>query len=430
VENAGFKTQIKQPTEVQTKRIISKLVADKLRTSVFPSIFAEMTLEFKNVRLKNGSKDLPENERLQQDWYIEYYILEHDRWKRYKYRHDLNRVNKFKTYNEKLHYGNILLEIVEDLLSKGTPPHLIKTDTSLLNGVVKFTVTEKIPAYLAHKTSIGTRPKSISSYSSKLNFFELKFGQTPVSDLTSESIEKWLHQIAENKSWTNTTYNQTRIILYNFFEYLISFGNLENNPIQKVRTRKKVTSSEAHKPFSQELFKNILDYLDKNDETTALFARMIYHTCARPKEIRQLKVGNFDLDKKTLFIPETISKNKRASYLLLNDDIINHLKKHGIKDEPKTKFIFAARGKLFGDSQIGENTIYERFISALKNLKLDNSGYTLYSVKHTSNIIRYQNGWTVAQIMKANRHASITETENYLRRLGEFIEMNQSIPNL
>ena len=68
-------------------------------------------------------------------------------------------------------------------------------------------------------------------------------------------------------------------------------------------------------------------------------------------------------------------------------------------------------------------------MAALKNLELDKKGYDLYSFKHTSNIFKYTSGWTLAEIMKANRHSSITMTEIYLRKLGQFVEtQNKLIP--
>jgi hypothetical protein len=38
---------------------------------------------------------------------------------------------------------------------------------------------------------------------------------------------------------------------------------------------------------------------------------------------------------------------------------------------------------------------------------------------------RFQAGWTVAEIMKANRHSSITMTEIYLRDLNKITDISK-----
>lgn len=69
--------------------------------------------------------------------------------------------------------------------------------------------------------------------------------------------------------------------------------------------------------------------------------------------------------------------------------------------------------------------MYRVFSRIIKKLGLDGKGYTLYSVKHYANIKRYMNGWGVADIMIGNRHHSLSETENYLRDLVDFVDVSK-----
>lgn len=52
-------------------------------------------------------------------------------------------------------------------------------------------------------------------------------------------------------------------------------------------------------------------------------------------------------------------------------------------------------------------------------------GYTLYSFKHYSNIQRLGNGWNIAEIMKANRHGSVSMTDNYLKEITRDTEISK-----
>ena len=97
----------------------------------------------------------------------------------------------------------------------------------------------------------------------------------------------------------------------------------------------------------------------------------------------------------------------------------------------KDYYLTGSTINIIGEKRIGENTPYNKLIVALKKLKLNENGYDLYSFKHTSNIKKYMSGWSLAEIMKANRHTSTSTTEIYLKKLGQFVDVKgKLIPNI
>jgi hypothetical protein len=70
-------------------------------------------------------------------------------------------------------------------------------------------------------------------------------------------------------------------------------------------------------------------------------------------------------------------------------------------------------------------------VQVLKKLNLHEKGYTLYGFKHTSNIQRLNNGWTPAEIMKANRHTDIKSTLEYLKKITNQTDISKKeVPSI
>lgn len=91
----------------------------------------------------------------------------------------------------------------------------------------------------------------------------------------------------------------------------------------------------------------------------------------------------------------------------------------------KNFYLTSTSDTIIGEISIGNNKPYKQFKKALKILNLDNKGYTLYSFKHFSNLQRFHAGWTIAEIMKANRHSSITMTETYLKNINKVTDISK-----
>jgi integrase len=192
---------------------------------------------------------------------------------------------------------------------------------------------------------------------------------------------------------------------------------------KKIKSHKII--DDKHIPYTDADLKVILEFMDNHDKYTAFFCRMIYFTCLRPKEIRGLKVENINLSNKTITIPADVKKvtsNDEKDFIEINESFIPFLNELELEKYPKHYYLTGSTTNIVGENRIGENTPYNKLIVVLKKLGLNNKGYDLYSFKHTSNIKKYMSGWSLAEIMKANRHSSITTTEIYLKKLGQFVD--------
>ena len=366
-----------------------------------------------------------------QDWYIEYYLTDPSMNlfnKRVKVREDMN---KIKNYHEKETYANDLLININELLSQGLHQYNGHVYQQVMNDVISLYINEAVDKYSLYLYANGTRKKSVQTYLSKLKYFSEYYPQLKVNAVTGTHVHNFLKAMQLKNNWETRTRNAAKVILNGFFNFLIRSEFIKENPVKHVETQKSVTKSNSHKVFSDEHLKAIMIYLKENDPFTSLFVKSIYYMCIRPKELRQLRLGMISLKTKSITIPAEIAKNKKTQSVVMDPAFIKEIEELEISSYQYDNYLFASSGTIIGSKPVGENTPYDRFMKCLQKLGIADKGYTLYSFKHTSTVKKYLDGWTVAEIMKSNRHASISETENYLRDLSQFVDISQkSVPTI
>lgn len=345
-------------------------------------------------------------------WFVEFYVDE----KRHRKSDGLNRI---KDYQEKIKAFTELRMNYESLLNDG------KFNTVEPVQIKVPLLSDAIASFLQFQTDKGCRTKTIQSYSSKLKLLDEHYGQAKVDTIQFNHLNKLL--ILLGKKWMPKTFNNCKGIFYGLFEYCISEGFIDINPMTKIKS-KYVSKTEKHKVFTEDDFKLIMTEVDK-DKMLSLFVKSIYYTCIRPRELMSLQRKHYDFERNLIFIPSSISKNKKDGYSTITPTFKELLK--AFEHIHEDYYFFCNDDCLYGTIPYHPNRPYKRFISILKRLKLDKKGYTMYSFKHFSNVKKFLAGWSLAEIMKANRHASIEETENYLKDLLDFVDISEKeVPSI
>jgi integrase len=414
-----------------SKALFSESVTQSVTQSRNSSSNLPFTTPFINTgkqppRIPRGSNKLAELAKNR--WYIEFYFYYDDTAKMVRVRLS-KQLNRIKEYQEKLDaFSDLLTNCIEDL-NEGWNP--FANDEEPMKAHVdcqdKLYLSEAIQKFLKYHDSKGNRPKTISSYKSKLKLFLNHLGDTDVRGINDFSVTDFLNACETTRRWSGVTYNFARITLNNLFVYLKRNKYVDINPATGLESRKEI-KSELHQVFSDEDFIKIMDWLRTNDPYTLLFVKTIYYTCIRPKELRQTKLKYINMEYDRIVIPATVSKNKKAIPVQIDITLKTELLGIGIKDYPSEYYLFGDIDNIIGPVMIGENRPYNRFQLCLKALNLTGKNYTLYSFKHLSNVRKYLAGWTIAEICAANRHSSLVETETYLKDLIKFIPVTKSVP--
>ncbi|WP_449439596.1 tyrosine-type recombinase/integrase [Pedobacter steynii] len=247
-------------------------------------------------------------------WYIEYYFDG-------KQVRTKGGINKIKDPKEKDKQANILLESIKLDLANGYNPFnptvhlekLIKDNTTYSDAITHF-----IDYHKKHQSKKAT----IASYSSKLNHFKAEYPDIQLADITTKHIEEFIIKKVENDEFSQKSVKLTKGVFSAFFNVMIELGYWnDENPAKTIN--KKIKSfketKEVHLPYSEKQISDIMKWLDTNDEYTALFVRFIYFTCMRPSEIKQLKIGDINLNNRTIKIRAVTKKVTTV----VKDDTIN-----------------------------------------------------------------------------------------------------------
>ena len=399
----------------------------------------------KPTNIPNGST--LSKEWAKNNWYINYSF----NGKQYRIKGDLNRI---KDHKEKIYRAEVLLQSIKNDLKNGYDP---SNPNLFLDQIISenISLSDAIKLYI-EELSTYARPKTIGSYNSKLYYLSEAYPNKQVKNITTQDIQQYIYKRIHSKEfarvllkgksydlkkpiqWTPNTVRSAKGVFRAFFGWCIKNNYYQGeNPVSKIeqkRIRSEVAPSARHLLFSSQDLLLVMDYLDRNDKATAFFARFIYSTCMRPGEISKLRLRDIDLENKRIIIPLNITKNTKKSetdIIHIEENLYKELLKMNLDQYPSDFFITSTSKDIIGEVSIGSNKPYKQFVKALKKLNIDKKGYTLYSFKHYSNLQRFNTNWTVAEIMKANRHSSISMTETYLKNINKVTDIsNKSVPKI
>ncbi|MFR5363968.1 MAG: hypothetical protein ACLTG8_08610 [Alistipes finegoldii] len=82
------------------------------------------------------------------------------------------------------------------------------------------------------------------------------------------------------------------------------------------------------------------DWLQENNRYFLLVCYFLHYMLIRPKEIAKLRLCDISVSKQTVYIDDTISKNKRSACVTIPQKIIELMAELGYFDAPSTYYIF------------------------------------------------------------------------------------------
>lgn len=331
-------------------------------------------------------------------WYVEYSFRNPDtkKFERIKVYENINRLKG----DEREAYADELRQAVDHFLKLGYNP--FEEYEPMQVAVKNWTVIQGLNYFKQSLPDLGLRKRSIQTYESVLRMLYKELDPVKdqhIKDLTKQQISIALLSAKKRNSWCNTTFNNNLTFVIAILNKLIDVdaGILEINPAERIKPLPQTITK--HRYFDDATF----DKIKENASTELLaFIMFLYHTGTRPNEARQLTDQHILRDRKLLFIPASISKNKKDDYVPLSGYILSN---------------YVTKGGLFKQSV----NYYGRKFRELKNsLKLQKD-FTLYSIKHTAAIAMAKKNVPPYEMMKFFRHSGLDITMAYLRQLGQEI---------
>lgn len=282
----------------------------------------------------------------------------------------------------------------------------------------KYNIEYYLNLFLTDRINNRTRPKTISTYRSKIIAFVLWLNDNRMQkmvpeQLTADHIRLFMDHIIKTKNH-NRTINSYRNTLACAFNWLLTKEIITINYWNKWKPLK--FTSLSKRPFNSEqrlLIRNHL--IAKNEQQMLLACEFVYYCFVRNgNELRNLKVRHLDLVNKQLIIEGTFSKNKKTETVSIPAGLYNKLMQMQISKYPPESYILSFKEP--GPKQVSRDYWSKRFTRIIRTLGF-NADYTMYSWKHSGNQVAHANGMPLKHQQRQNRHHSLDQMSTYLNGL-------------
>ncbi|RYF69772.1 MAG: site-specific integrase [Cytophagaceae bacterium] len=176
-----------------------------------------------------------------------------------------------------------------------------------------------------------------------------------------------------------------------------------------------------HDVYTDDQRTQLIDYLKQQDHRLYYLTQFIYYTFLRPIELTRLRVRDVDLANNCIRVHQADAKGGRKSQgfevVVINYQFQAIIDKMQLHLAQPNDYLFG-KDLLTGSVSILRNRVSERHAEALKKAKLYNGLLTLYGWKHTGVCKAYRAGADIVWLQRQLRHASLDDTQIYLRSLG------------
>jgi len=311
-------------------------------------------------------------------------------------------INKHSTAKKRIKASKIIIE------------YILKCEKLSYKSKEKRFVDE----YLEHKKGVWQK-KTFEGHKSiiKTFFFWLGF-----DDLNNENIRRFFLELMGKRS--RTTYKNYKQVLGQLIPEALNLTKDEKEAlflgVQSLRT-----NPVPPNVYSLSNMKRLKEVISKEHAVLWMVCQLQYYCFIRPgREIRNLKVGDIDLDECHIIVHASSAKSKKTKYPVIPPAFLPHIKKH-IEGKHLGEYICPSpMGPRIMASPNHYAKAHRRF---LKKVGLPYLRYKLYGWKPTGMLQAKKNGASMKYLKEQAGHASIDETDSYLRSVGWKDDDNSSI---
>ncbi len=311
----------------------------------------------------------------------------------------------FANQDKKAVYADVT---VTDVTKRGKKPNAQKP--------LDYTIKQYLSVYLIEKKPT-LRKSSYQTYKSKINIFcqwldKQDLALLPINELTVDHAALFIATLKHKSTTTQKAYINDLKTVFNHFKNekkLISINIFEH--IIKPKVKKT-----PQKPFNPAQRHELKKYFGENHPQIFLLVQLIFYTLIRPNEARLLLISDIDTEEGTITMRAEISKNKKTQIVALPNELKKTLLEWKIYDYPANYYLLG-KGGTPANKHWGRETLIKKHNGELRNLGYPLC-YSLYSWKHTGAKSLAKIAKNIKAVQLQCRHASLDQTDQYLRDLG------------
>lgn len=235
---------------------------------------------------------------------------------------------------------------------------------------------------------------------------------TYIYQFDREFCTDFLDYVYIDRKNTPRTRNNYLIFLKSFSTFLVQHSYLKSKPTEGIQSFSKSKLKKERTIIPERDIARLHDWLEANNRPFLLVCYFLHYMLIRPKEIALLKLSNINVHKQTIFIPDTVSKNRKSAVVTMPAKIIHLMIDLGYFDCPHDWYIFSKGfhpGKEWTDEKRYRDYWSHHIRPALRFPK----EYKFYSLKDTGITSMLRSGCDALSVKEQARHSSLLMTDIY-----------------
>lgn len=280
----------------------------------------------------------------------------------------------------------------------------------------KMTIQKAIERYINNMERTGKGKNTITAYKTDYNIFqnymEVEVGIEYIEDVDEDNLLDYRDYLYDVKGYKIATVNRKLNALKSLFTYLENLRIINVNYMKVIPTTRPFADREKVEILEPDELDKILsmpfELKDENWKRSAAILYILAFLGLRREEVLNLKIKDFDMTNKTLYVRR--SKTKVHDVLPLDDrvyiSLMNYLKERDSLESDE--YLFKGdRGKKVSD------TAFSKMVKKYANASAIDKDITAYTFRHTFITNLVEEGLSQADIMKWTGHKDIRVLDVY-----------------
>jgi integrase len=284
------------------------------------------------------------------------------------------------------------------------------------------TFDEILPSFLEGKR-IELKDKSYNGYVGKTKVFskylsDNNLSDLPMGELPNDKLVGFFNKVlSTDKKLDRPTVKKYFESIKAVFTYAYDMDKIAQIPRFKGIKFPPKGKDHSAALIPSESLPDLLDDMYKNDYQLYVAWMMGYYCGARPgREIRLVKVKNFNFMDGVVYIESTEAKTGERGVIPLNKDFVAICKEYGIDKADPNLYVFG-KNKSFDTRPISENMLRYRFNIFRKKHGLSED-VKFYSSKHiAASMLIKGKILDIEQLRRFLRHKKLASTQHYVHRI-------------
>ena len=280
-------------------------------------------------------------------------------------------------------------------------------------------INQAFDAFIESRKARTKNANSISTWKGSVKWLTKYFVgkgriNDPISSVRRIEIAGAVNMAKEEKTWSNTTYNNEVNNAMILFNWLATEEYMLKNPA-KASIEKLTEKKSKHEWYQKEAAQKVkLELQNSNCIPVYRACQFTYHLCIRSKsELMKLKVSDIDRTLMRVRFSADLSKNEEECYRDYTPEFDAVLDEMQFSSLPTNFYLFGKKGEP-SDLKCHKDFLAEQFRPIRDKLGLSDR-YTIYSWKHTRVIhemMKETDPYTIQHII---RHNDLKATMAYMR---------------